>query len=133
MSIITDNIDRLIAERGMKKGEFYAATGITAAAFSQWKLEQSKPSLDKLYAAADVLGVDISDVVSGKNKMYYGGTKLLEMKKTATDIGDGISAPMKLMLSIFETLSEEDQWSILLQAQEKARNQKGLDSQTKTE
>lgn len=120
MSIITDNIDRLIAERGMTKKEFVSQLGITAAAYSQWRLEQSQPSVGKLYTAADILGVDIADIVSGK-------------KRTATDNGDGHSASTKLMISIFESLSEEDQWSILLQAQEKTRNHKVLDAHTKTE
>ena len=119
MSIITDNIDRILAERGMTKKEFVSQLGITAAAYSQWRLEQSQPSINKLYAAADILGVDIADIVSGK-------------KRTATVIGDGVSASTRLMASIFETLSEEDQWSILLQAQEKARSQKGRDARPKS-
>ena len=120
MSIITDNIDRILKERGMAKKDFYAKLEITAAAYSQWRLEQSQPSITKLYTAADILGVDIADIVSSK-------------KRTATEIGDGVSASTRLMASIFETLSEEDQWSILLQAQAKARSQKCRDARPKAE
>lgn len=127
MSIITDNIEKILAERGMKKGEFYAATGITASAFSLWKLGQNNPSLDKLYVAADVLSVDISDIVSGKNAMSYGDTPLLETKKAATSGGDGLSEKHVLLIQLFDTLPSDRQDAVIRQLQEIVRLQKAQD------
>ena len=123
MSIITDKIDQLLKRNGMLKKDFYAAVGISPAAYSQWKLGQSQPTLGKLQRAANVLGVDLSDIISSKTTMSYGDTTLVEMKKAATSDGDGLSDKELLLLSIFNSLPEDRQWAILRQAQAEAKNQ----------
>ena len=128
MSRITDNIERLVAERGMTKKDFFARLGITAAAFSQWRLEQSQPSLSKLYAAAEILGVDIADIVSGRNSMSFGDTPLLEMKKAAVGTDSGQSDKHKVLIDLFDSLSDDQQWSVIRQLQEIERLQKAQDA-----
>ena len=123
MSIITDKIDQLLKRNGILKKDFYAAVGISPAAYSQWKLGQSQPTLGKLQRAADVLGVDLADIISTKNTMSYGDAPLLDMKKAATNDGDGLSDKELLLLSIFNSLPEDRQWAILRQAQAEAQNQ----------
>lgn len=114
MSIITENIDRILKERGMAKKDFYAKLDITAAAYSQWRLEQSQPSITKLYTAADILDVDIADIVSGK-------------KRTATESGDGLSDEEQVLIRLFRILPAEHRAAIILRLQELERLQKAQD------
>ena len=123
MSIITDRIDRLLKQNGMLKKDIYTAIGISPAAYSQWKLGQSQPTLGKLRRAADVLGVDLAEIISTKSTVSYGNAPLVETKKAATSDGDGLSDKELLLLSIFNSLPEDRQWAILRQAQAEAQNQ----------
>ena len=114
MSIITDRIDRILERNGMTKKDFYAALDISPAAYSQWRKEQSQPSLNKLYAAADILKVDISDIVSGK-------------KSTATKSGDGLSDEEQVLIRLFRILPAEHRAAIIRLLQELERLQKAQD------
>ena len=74
MSTITDRIEELLEQNGLSKKEMLARVGVTASAFSQWKLEQSQPRLDKLYSIADYLQTPVS--------------RLFEKEKSAPPEGD---------------------------------------------
>lgn len=108
MSIITDKIDQLLKRNGILKKDFYAAVGISPAAYSQWKLGQSQPTLGKLQRAADVLGVDLADIISTKNTMSYGGTPLLDMKKAATPKDDGALLRFAMFGDPAEEITDDD-------------------------
>ena len=114
MSIITDNIDRLLYERKMSKKDFLKFLHISAAAYSQWKLKQSQPSLDKLYAAATILGVDIADIVSDK-------------KTTVIDDDDGLNDEEQVLIRLFRILPAEHRAAIIRRLQELERLQKAQD------
>lgn len=51
-------IERVIAEKGMSKEEFYAESGISSASFSQWNTGVHKPTLKKVFSAAKALCID---------------------------------------------------------------------------
>lgn len=127
MSIITDSIDRILERNGMSKKDFYAALSISPSAYSQWKLEQSQPSLSKLYAAADILGVDIAEIVSTKHMMSYGDTPLLNNKKTATQADDGLNDEEQVLIRLFRILPAEHRAAIIRRLQELERLQKAQD------
>ena len=64
-AIITRIEDRLIA-LGMSKAEFYRASGISSATFSQWRTGQYIPSIRKLKSASSVLNMSYDYLVFGK-------------------------------------------------------------------
>lgn len=57
MSVLTDNIDRILAERGIPKGEFYKSVGISSAAYSQWNKEKYVPRKSTVSVIARFLQV----------------------------------------------------------------------------
>ena len=88
MSTITDRIEELLEQNGLSKKEMLARVGVTASAFSQWKLEQSQPRLDKLYSIADYLQTPVS--------------RLFEKEKSAPPEGDAD----KPIIQIYNDLNE---------------------------
>ena len=56
--IMISRIERVLAEKGMSKEEFYAKSGISSASFSQWNTGVHKPTLKKVFSAAEALCVD---------------------------------------------------------------------------
>jgi predicted transcriptional regulator len=53
-------IDRVLAERGISKGEFYAAVGISATAMYGWK-NGATPKPETVDAIEKYLGISFSD------------------------------------------------------------------------
>lgn len=130
MSIITDNIDKLIDERGIDKKAFYKEIGVSASAYSQWRLRQSYPRFDKLLKAADFFNVDIADIVSGKTPMSFGSTPLIDAKKAITNIDDGLNekyAKYDVLIDLFDSLPPDRQDAVIRQLQEIVRLQKAQD------
>lgn len=70
---IMARMETLIARKGMKKKDFYAASGISSSLYSQWNTGTVKPSLRLLAQAAEVLGVDVDFLIDGKAKEPAGG------------------------------------------------------------
>lgn len=64
MSIITDNIDQILAVKRIGKYQFYSDVGISAAAYAQWKKGKNKPRMDNLEAIARYLGVSVSTLTT---------------------------------------------------------------------
>lgn len=54
---VVEIIERALKTKKISKGEFYKATGISSATFSQWRLGQNDPSSEKLRKAEDFLGI----------------------------------------------------------------------------
>ena len=117
MSIITDKIDQLLKRNGMLKKDFYAAVGISPAAYSQWKLGQSQPTLGKLQRAADVLGVDLSDIISAKNTTTRSSAPLLEMKEAIIPKDDGLMKELSELDEFIQLYLSAPSW-----IQEQARS-----------
>lgn len=54
---IVTKIETALAEKGIKKGDFYAATGVSSATLSQWRNGVYFPSAEKLNAIENYLGI----------------------------------------------------------------------------
>lgn len=76
-------IDTLLAEKGIPKGEFYAACGITSSAYSQWRTGKTMPKISTLETVADYLGVNVEYLLTGLGEK--------EKKKPITQEGDRLS------------------------------------------
>lgn len=75
MSIFTDNIEAILKAKGIQRKDFFAGIGVSSVTYYNWKKGSFEPQMDKVYRAADFLGVPVSD--------------LLTQKKTAALSGDG--------------------------------------------
>lgn len=56
------------ASLGMSKEDFYKASGISSASFSQWNTGIHAPTKKKLAQAANVLGVSLEYLLTGETK-----------------------------------------------------------------
>lgn len=54
-------VERVLAEKGITKGEFYEKCGISSATFSQWRSGQYEPSSVKINMIEEFLGITLSD------------------------------------------------------------------------
>lgn len=63
---IVARIEVLIAEKHMKKKDFYERSGISSSLYSQWNTGAVKPTMKSLGMAAAALGVDVEQLVTGK-------------------------------------------------------------------
>ena len=63
MSIIFDNIERLCREQLISIRQLEEAAGIGHATINRWRT--SSPTVAKLESVAEVLGVDISELLRG--------------------------------------------------------------------
>lgn len=61
-------IDSCLAAQGKKKQEFYKATGISSASYSQWNKGVCVPSQLSLAKAAEFLGMTYDELVLGATK-----------------------------------------------------------------
>ena len=66
---IIKRIESRLVELGMSKAEFYGASGISSASFSQWRTGIYKPSLKKVEKAAEILGVSADYLINGTRRV----------------------------------------------------------------
>lgn len=97
MSLITDNIDAIVSQKGLDRKEFFADIGITAQAYTQWRKEQSQPRLDKIFKIAEVLGVEPAAIFSNDD----------ENKKTAAQEGDGLTDAQSELIKLIRQLDPD--------------------------
>ena len=128
MSVLTDNIDQILAARGIGKYKFYNDVGISAATFSQWKQGRNDPRLSKLAEVAQYLGVSASTLTDGQIIDFEIG-KPEEKKIAAATEGDGMNETQIELMSIARTLDAEFQHYLLAKARELAEFQRFRDSQ----
>ena len=127
MSVLTDNIDQILAARGIGKYKFYNDVGISAATFSQWKQGRNDPRLSKLAEVAQYLGVSASTLTDGQIIDFEIGKP--EEQETAAPEGDGMNETQIELMSIARTLDAEFQHYLLAKARELAEFQRFRDSQ----
>lgn len=72
---IIERMEILIAQKRMKKKEFYEKSGISSSLYSQWNTGAVKPSMRFLAQAADVLDVSIEFLTTGKEKTPSDGER----------------------------------------------------------
>lgn len=70
VKLLLDRIEKSIAIKQMTKEEFYAQSRISSASFSQWNTGVHKPTLKKIFAAAETLGVEIDYLLGRTDDMY---------------------------------------------------------------
>lgn len=63
---LVDIVERELVARHIKKAEFYAATKISSATFSQWRNNIYFPSAANIKAIEEYLGISISYSVADK-------------------------------------------------------------------
>ena len=61
---------KLRDEKGLKDAEIAKKAGVTRSTFSDWKNGRSTPKHEKLIKIADVLGVSIEYLTTGKEPEY---------------------------------------------------------------
>ena len=88
-------IDSSLAAQGKKKQEFYKATGISSASYSQWNKGVCVPSQLSLVKAAEYLGLTYDELVLGATK-----------KASSEDEAEG--GRIANLRKRLEALSEED-------------------------
>ena len=82
---VIKRIEVLIAEKGISKKEFYAATGVNSAGYSQWNSNMFKPSKRKLQPVADYFGVTVDYLLNGEQKEKV-PDEIEDLKKAATPL-----------------------------------------------
>ena len=127
MSVLTDNIDQILAARRIGKYKFYKDVGISAATFSQWKQGRNDPRLSKLAEVAQYLGVSASTLTDGQIIDFEIGKP--EEQKTAVTEGDGMSDVQIELMSIARTLEPDSLRYLTAKARELAEFQRFRDSQ----
>ena len=80
-------VETELATRGIKKGDFYSATGISATALYNWK-RGSTPSMESVTAVEDYLGVKFSDAPKSRaTGMDEDTAELLNSIRSRPDLG----------------------------------------------
>ena len=75
-------VEKTLAEKGIKKGDFYNATGISATAMHGWK-NGSMPKADTIAAVEEYLGVQFGSPV----QIDEDTAELLESIRSRPDLG----------------------------------------------
>ena len=65
---VANRINSLLAERGIDKGTFYKAVGISSASFSQWRTGISNPTQKRLEQIAEYFDMSVSELLSEEEK-----------------------------------------------------------------
>lgn len=98
-----ERMEMLIAQKRMKKKDFYAASGISSSLYSQWNTGAVKPSLRFITQSADVLGVSANYLMYGKEKAPPKGdaelNEYLEELRTRPE--------MRIMFHTFKNATKE--------------------------
>lgn len=61
-------LNRILKERGISKGEFCKAIGVSANTYSNWA-NGTEPKLSRIKAIENYLGISLSDYEEGKEPM----------------------------------------------------------------
>lgn len=126
MSVLTDNIDQILAARGIGKYKFYKDVGISAATFTQWKQGRNNPRLAKLAEIAQYLGVSASALTEERIIDF----EIKEpQKETAAPEGDGLNETQIELMSIARTLDADSLRYLTAKARELAEFQRFRDAQ----
>ncbi len=67
---ISENIFKLISERGIKQKEFSKRTGISESTISDWKRKGTNPASDKIMIICEVLSVSPYELLSTCENKY---------------------------------------------------------------
>lgn len=115
MSILTDNIERELRNRGTLIKDFCADIGITTVAYYRWKAGKGNPTVTRMKQIADYLGMTVPE--------------LMAEKKTATLSGDGdLPQAAQELIALLSSLDEPSICYLLKKARELAEVQQFRDA-----
>lgn len=92
-SEIVLQIEEILGKRGIKKAEFYAKTGVSAASFSHWRKNEHVPEMKALKSVNAFLGTN------------FGIAEIKE--KPAPSGGDGRDADFEEMAKAWDNATPE--------------------------
>lgn len=93
---LVDIVERELVARHIKKAEFYAATKISSATFSQWRNNIYFPSAANIKTIEEYFGISISYSVADK-----------AAKKAPATEGEGLSAARQKLYDAIANLTDE--------------------------
>lgn len=112
---IIKRIEMRLSELGMSKAEFYKASKISSASYSQWNTGLYQPSDKKLLSAAECLGVSFDYLKFGieeKNKPALNEKDRRDIAKTLEELMEALDSAGDLMFD-GNPISDEARESIL--------------------
>lgn len=98
---------KLRDEKGLKDAEIAKKAGVTRSTFSDWKNGRSTPKHEKLIKIADVLGVTIEYLTTGKDSRFTEEMADIDSKLFS------LNKRLKEYALKLASLSEEDQNDIM--------------------
>ena len=93
-----EKINAILAERGMSGAELCRLISASTGVYSQWNTGKSKPSNRTLKKIAEVLNVDISDLLADGENVQ---------KNPVPQTGNGIDEDLTEMISAWSSASPE--------------------------
>lgn len=91
-----DKINVFLAQKGMTGADLERQIGVSNSVYSQWNTKSTKPSKKSLLKVADVLGVDVSELLPDKQE------------KATAEVGSGIDEKYVKYLNFILDASERD-------------------------
>lgn len=108
--VFVQTIEAELKARGIKKAEFYEATGISSATFSQWRKRKYSPSATNIKQVEDYLGITV---------------EIRQKEKPTTENGSELDAETMELLKIWNSIDQDDRDFLIANAKMlKARREK---------
>ena len=112
-------VQQQLVEKGIPKGEFYKACGITSTAFSNWRNGQNKPSEKNIKCILDYLGISESDVPDLLAEAPKADNDSLSLRELLRDRQD-----LRILLNSAKDVPASSVYSLIAQI-EKMKEEKG--------
>lgn len=107
MSKIGKNIKFFREQKNISQSELAEKLNVTRQAVSNWETEKTQPDIDTLHKIADVLEVDIEELIYGIKR----NTNVIVEKKEAAETGVGLGVVLAVVISYVKWQSIG--WAIL--------------------
>lgn len=109
MTTLGERIAQLRKEKGLKQDELAEMLGITPQAISKWENDQTCPDISLLPKLAEILGVTVDELLSGKTEAAVKVVPMEERKdikdmmfRIVIDSGEGDKVRINLPLSLIQ-------------------------------
>jgi transcriptional regulator with XRE-family HTH domain len=109
---VADRIKDILAQKKIKKGDFYKAMLLTPQSIRNWGIRESLPAVDTALKIAEFLGVSVKWLITGEEE-------------------PGLSHIEQDLLAGFRQLDERDQSDVLGNIKMKLEKAKGIKHGTK--
>ena len=112
-SEIVDIIEKILRDKGISKSDFYSSCGVSAAVFSNWRVNKNYPSMNNLVAINEFLGTNFG---------------ITQIEKTAPISEDGLNAIQRQLIQLLPLLDDADISVLLSTAQSLIASRRFRDS-----